>query len=65
IDVHQFVLAKGVRHVPRLLYTAIVEGKGIGPNNQKFKGEALVMEDVGGSTVWHAFDKNSLNMGNA
>ncbi|KAJ2511287.1 hypothetical protein H4217_007455, partial [Coemansia sp. RSA 1939] len=65
IDVHRFVLAKGVRHVPRLLYTASVEGKGVGPNSQRFKGEALVMEDVGGSIVWHAFDKDGLNMGDA
>ncbi|KAJ2760963.1 hypothetical protein H4S06_001457 [Coemansia sp. BCRC 34490] len=36
IDVHQFVLAKSVPNVPKLLYTAIVEGKGVGPNNQKF-----------------------------
>ncbi|KAJ2500342.1 hypothetical protein GGI11_007883, partial [Coemansia sp. RSA 2049] len=65
IDVHQFVLAKGMRHVPRLLYTASVEGKGVGPKGQQFKGEALVMEDIGGSTVWHAFDKDGLNMDDA
>ncbi|KAJ2539125.1 hypothetical protein EV175_006383, partial [Coemansia sp. RSA 1933] len=65
IDMHRFVLAKGVRHVPRLLYTANVEGKGVGPDNQKFKGEALVMEDVGGSIIWHAFDKDGLNMSDA
>ncbi|KAJ2522188.1 hypothetical protein H4217_000921 [Coemansia sp. RSA 1939] len=65
IDVHQFVLAKGVRHVPRLLYTARVEGKGVGPKGQQFKGKALVMEDVGGNIVWHAFDKDGLNMGDA
>ncbi|KAJ2654208.1 hypothetical protein IWW48_006254, partial [Coemansia sp. RSA 1200] len=65
IDMHRFVLAKGVRHVPRLLYTANMEGKGVGPDNQKFKGEALVMEDVGGSIVWHAFDKDGLNMSDA
>ncbi|KAJ2516038.1 hypothetical protein GGI11_003572, partial [Coemansia sp. RSA 2049] len=65
IDVQQFVLAKGVPHVPKLLYTASVEGKGVGPKGQQFKGKALVMENVGGNIVWYAFDKDGLNMGDA
>ncbi|KAJ2549817.1 hypothetical protein EV175_004301 [Coemansia sp. RSA 1933] len=63
IDVHQFVLTKGVSNVPRLLYTADVKGKVVNPSDQRFNGEVLVMEDVGRNIFWRAFDKDGLNMG--
>ncbi|KAJ1728620.1 hypothetical protein LPJ72_005384 [Coemansia sp. Benny D160-2] len=65
IDVHRFVLAKGVPHVPKLLYTANVEGKGVDPKGQQFKGEVLVMENVGENTIWSAFDRKGLDMSDA
>ncbi|KAJ2207185.1 hypothetical protein IW145_001643 [Coemansia sp. RSA 521] len=49
IDVHRFVLERGVPHVPKLLHTAIIEGKAYGTHSPKFKGEAMVMEYVGKS----------------
>ncbi|KAJ2174197.1 hypothetical protein GGH16_001433, partial [Coemansia sp. RSA 560] len=49
IDVHRFVLERGVPHVPKLLHTAIIEGKAYGTHGPKFKGEAMVMEYVGKS----------------
>ncbi|KAJ2844845.1 hypothetical protein J3B02_004845, partial [Coemansia erecta] len=65
IDVHQFVLNRGVPHVPKLLYMANIEGKGAaGTHSQRFKGEIIVMEDVGVS-VQSAFDKYGLNMSDA
>ncbi|KAJ1814755.1 hypothetical protein LPJ56_004764 [Coemansia sp. RSA 2599] len=65
IDVHQFILDKGVPHVPRLLYAASMVGKGAsGPCRQRFKGEVMVMEDVGMS-IASAFDANGLNKSDA
>ncbi|KAJ1805887.1 hypothetical protein LPJ75_005187, partial [Coemansia sp. RSA 2598] len=65
IGVHQFILDKGVPHVPRLLYAASMVGKGAsGPYRQRFKGEVMVMEDVGMS-IASAFDANGLNKSDA
>ncbi|KAJ2645305.1 hypothetical protein GGH99_008315, partial [Coemansia sp. RSA 1285] len=64
ISVHQFVLDNGVPHVPKLLYTANIESTGCDSNNQKLKGEAIVMEDVGIS-IKNAFYEDGLNMSEA
>ncbi|KAJ2142721.1 hypothetical protein IW136_001879, partial [Coemansia sp. RSA 678] len=59
IDVHRFVLERGVPHVPKLLHTAIIEGKAYGTHGLKFKGEAMIMEYVGKS-VKSLFGNNTL-----
>ncbi|KAJ2544700.1 hypothetical protein GGF49_001050 [Coemansia sp. RSA 1853] len=61
IDVHRFVLERGVPHVPELLHTATIKGKAYGTHGQKFKGEAMVMEYVGKS-VKSLFGNNALCM---
>ncbi|KAJ2599854.1 hypothetical protein H4R99_003546 [Coemansia sp. RSA 1722] len=64
-DVHQYVLERGVPHVPKLLYTASIEGKGAASKNaQKYKGEAIVMENVG-KGVQTVFVKNDVSMSDA
>ncbi|KAJ2658677.1 hypothetical protein IWW48_003916 [Coemansia sp. RSA 1200] len=64
ISVHQFVLDNGVPHVLKLLYTANIESMGCDSSNQGFKGEAIVMEDVGIS-IKNAFYEDDLNMSEA
>ncbi|KAJ2654011.1 hypothetical protein IWW48_006349, partial [Coemansia sp. RSA 1200] len=64
ISVHQFVLDNGVPHVLKLLYTANIESMGCDSNNQGFKGEAIVMEDVGIS-IKNSFYEDGLNMSEA
>ncbi|KAJ2707589.1 hypothetical protein FB645_000566 [Coemansia sp. IMI 203386] len=64
-DVHQYVLERGVPHIPKLLYTASIEGKGAASKNaQKYKGEAIVMENVG-KGVQTVFVKNDVSMSDA
>ncbi|KAJ2807906.1 hypothetical protein H4R20_001084 [Coemansia guatemalensis] len=47
IDVHRFVLKRGVPHIPKLLYAVTMDGGSRGTSGQKYKGEAIVTEDVG------------------
>ncbi|KAJ2347027.1 hypothetical protein GGF43_004851, partial [Coemansia sp. RSA 2618] len=49
IDVHQFVLDRNVPYVPKLLYAASVETNEGGNGGQKYKGEAVITENVGKS----------------
>ncbi|KAJ2514063.1 hypothetical protein H4217_005969 [Coemansia sp. RSA 1939] len=49
IEVHRHVLHRKVPHVPPLLYAASVVGNGTGPKSQRYRGEAIVTENVGQS----------------
>ncbi|KAJ2802033.1 hypothetical protein H4R20_003434 [Coemansia guatemalensis] len=57
IDVHQFVLKRKVPYVPEILCAASVNAGGHGQGAQKYKGEAIVMEDVG-KPINSVFGKN-------
>ncbi|KAJ2795046.1 hypothetical protein H4R20_006014, partial [Coemansia guatemalensis] len=58
IDVHQFVLKRKVPYVPEILCTASINAGGQDQGAQKYKGEAIVMEDVG-KPINSVFGKDS------
>ncbi|KAJ2798912.1 hypothetical protein H4R20_004643 [Coemansia guatemalensis] len=59
IDIHRFVLKRRVPNVPKVFCGASIGGGGSSAENQKYVGQAIVMEEVG-DTIRSAFGKRQL-----
>ncbi|KAJ1791527.1 hypothetical protein LPJ59_004974 [Coemansia sp. RSA 2399] len=46
VDVHKFVLDRGVPHIPKLYYSATIADNCAKVDDHRYKGEAIVMEFV-------------------
>ncbi|KAJ2845734.1 hypothetical protein IWW36_004661, partial [Coemansia brasiliensis] len=62
--IHEFLLARKVPHVPKLLFSTHITAKGLASDDWICKGEAMLVEDVGESIITK-FDGSELSLSDA